>query len=184
MLVTFTPEDEPITPTLESSSGVKNNRSRLYEFAYIDPRKIKAKFPDIKRGDVVTVDIEGYRNENRHIWTGEYLTDLYFDVIDYGTVPPKFTFAEFPDPHYFADSIAHNYLFWVHIIPENITKDDGRVILDVTFDGKEYKFPLEKVIYNITDSIETIYEKLTHHEPGLVALEVIADDNKKCYMVY
>ena len=171
----------------EIPSEVKNNRSRLYEFGSNNANEIKAKFPDIKRGDVVTVDINGYRNENRYIWTGENLIDLYFDVIDYGSIPPEFTFAEFPDPHYFADSINHNYLFWVPIIPENISKDDDRVILDVTFDGKEYKFPLETVDeydeYKITDSVETIYDKLTHHESGVVALEVSADD-EKYYMVY
>lgn len=67
----------------------------------------------ILKGDVFRLDwISGYRNNGKYIWDGTKAVALDYFPDDYGNIPRKFTFPEFPLDH-FINTIDHNHYIWL-----------------------------------------------------------------------
>lgn len=124
------------------------------------------------RGDILnfsdTLDQE-YRNDKRFAYDGEKIISLFFDYIDYGTVPLEFlAFTEFP-PAYFSDSVAHNSVCWVLLTDrvreeiltnvEPYPEDGNKWKSWATIEGKKRQFRL--YCHNPTYSLSN--RKFTHH---------------------
>lgn len=75
-----------------------------------------------ERGDLLKHTFNTYRNDLTYIYDGEEFVDLWYDLDDYGSVPPDFTAEEFP-PDYWVDRIEHNNIIWVKI-PEDAVWED------------------------------------------------------------
>lgn len=73
-----------------------------------------AKDFSIKRGDIVKLQEDGYRNDGVLIWDGEKVRSLQYDIDDYGSVPKEFTYDDsaFSNPYYWSDAVDHNYINW------------------------------------------------------------------------
>lgn len=65
-----------------------------------------------KKGDIIKLCEDGYRNEDTFIWDGSNIMALDNNIDDYGALPSQFTYPEFP-LNYWDNSISHNYIRWV-----------------------------------------------------------------------
>lgn len=76
-----------------------------------------------KRGDIVHFeDFGDYRNDGRFVWNGEELESLYFDYVDYGTIPPSYPVVyEFP-LLYWTGSLNHNYVVYCDLSEELVNQ--------------------------------------------------------------
>jgi hypothetical protein len=78
---------------------------------YIKDKKIK-----IKTGDVIAFQALETRNRNGGVslWNGKKAISLFYDIDDYGSVPPsiKVTKTKF-NPLYWVDTIMHNEIIWL-----------------------------------------------------------------------
>jgi hypothetical protein len=75
-----------------------------------------AKSLDIARGDVVHFGNDDYRNNNKLIFDGEKLQNLYSEIDDYGSVPPTFECGDSPNEFNigeFENIIDHNRFYWL-----------------------------------------------------------------------
>lgn len=74
-----------------------------------------AKGKGAKRGDVVRLEsVPEYRNDGVYIYNGRTVVNLYYDIDDYGSVPPEFTPIEEELPiDYWSECIDHNSIVWV-----------------------------------------------------------------------
>ena len=78
----------------------------------------------ISRGDVVHFGDDDYRNNNKMIYDGVKLQNLWTEVDDYGSVPPTFVCGDDPDDFNigdFEDLIDHNFVNWLS--KKKITRD-------------------------------------------------------------
>ena len=67
----------------------------------------------LQKGDVVRLHLsDGYRNEGSYFWDGTEVIDYEKTVDDYGSVPTRFKFPEFP-LHYFSEVVTHNSYVWI-----------------------------------------------------------------------
>jgi len=98
-----------------------DNEMKLYKYANSKfPNKAYTKTYDPKtlysRGDVVHFGNSDYRNENKMIFDGEKLVDLWTEADDYGSVPPDFVCGDDDgdfDIGDFEDLIEHNSINWL-----------------------------------------------------------------------
>ena len=90
------------------------NHGLIWEFMNSDPslndylRKQNA-----RRGDVIHLEVEGdYRNNGKSMYDGNEIVPLYYEIDDYGSVPPQFkVIDEFPIRYWHTenlDIIDHN----------------------------------------------------------------------------
>jgi len=63
-------------------------------------------------GDIVHLEGHDYRNDGKFIWTGTEIVPLYFNIDEYGSVPPEFKYPEYRFDH-FHGAIDHNYITWL-----------------------------------------------------------------------
>ena len=74
-----------------------------------DPKEV---FPNIKRGDII--NFEGsFRNENKLIFDGSKLIELYTNIDDYGSVPPIFKVGKEFKPNHWLNVIDHNGIIFL-----------------------------------------------------------------------
>jgi hypothetical protein len=67
------------------------------------------------RGDVINFG-GSYRNENKMIFNGEKLEQLYTAIDDYGSVPPHYEAGDGPNDFpigYFEETVDHNFINWL-----------------------------------------------------------------------
>jgi hypothetical protein len=67
----------------------------------------------MSRGDVIHFEGDDYRNANKMTFNGEKLIDLYYDVDDYGSVPPEFKVGKDFQPNHWIDVVDHNSIIWL-----------------------------------------------------------------------
>jgi hypothetical protein len=103
----------------------------------------------LSRGDVVHFGNDSYRNNDKLIFDGEKLIELWTDADDYGSVPPNFVCGDEPgdfDIGDFEDSIDHNTINWLSKQKlkeiELYIKND-KVYGKVTIQGKEWKICID-----------------------------------------
>ena len=83
------------------SSGTINLRKLLTELS------LKS-YPRMRRGDIVELYPDAYRNDAMLIYNGEILEVLSSDIDDYGQVPRTYlALTEFP-PNYWLGAVTHN----------------------------------------------------------------------------
>ncbi len=96
----------------KTSSGFKQGKMKLI-------RILEEKFKSyLKRGDIVTPGI--YRNTGTYISNGKNLIELYYKWDDYGSLPPDFSYPEFPLNYWSTDAIDHNSIRWIDINSSSI----------------------------------------------------------------
>lgn len=95
-----------------------------------------------ERGDLLKHTFNTYRNDLTYIYDGEEFVDLWYDLDDYGSVPPDFTVEEFP-PDYWVDRIEHNNIIWAKI-PEDVVWEN------VTEVPEEVREPFEPPVGRYT----------------------------------
>jgi len=98
---------------------------------------------NLSRGDVVHFGSDSYRNNNKLIFNGEKLEDLWTDVDDYGSVPPTYVCGDNPgefDIGNFEDIIDHNTINWLSKDKlkqiEIFKNKDDEIMGKVTIKGK------------------------------------------------
>jgi hypothetical protein len=69
----------------------------------------------ILRGDIVHFGDDNYRNNNKLIFDGKKLINLYTEIDDYGSVPPEFKVGEEFDPVHWSrnNAITHNSIIFL-----------------------------------------------------------------------
>jgi hypothetical protein len=98
-----------------------DNEMKLYK--YLNSKfsnKVYTKLYDAKtlysRGDVIHFGNDSYRNNNKMIFDGEKLLDLWTEADDYGSVPPNFVCGDEEGDFNigdFEDIIDHNSINWL-----------------------------------------------------------------------
>lgn len=137
-----------------------NQIRKLYEYSNISfPNKNYTKTFNPKsfmtRGDVIHFGNDDYRNNNKMIFDGEKLIDLYTEVDDYGSVPPTFLVGDNEDEFDigdFDDLIDHNSINWLskHKLQEiELFQKKGKIIGSVVIRDKKWFISFE-----IHDDIE------------------------------
>jgi hypothetical protein len=137
-----------------------DNELKLYKYANSKfPNKVYTKTYDPKtmysRGDVVHFGNDDYRNNNKMIFDGEKLVDLWTEADDYGSVPPDFVCGDAEgdfDIGDFEDIIDHNSINWLSkdkLKEVEFYLKDGNIMGKVTIKGKKWKIHFE-----IHDDIE------------------------------
>lgn len=132
--------------------------------------------PGIKHGDVlhsITADNANYRNSGKFMYyqksnnSWDYkVVKLYYEIDDYGSLPPQFTLNDFPDANYFNQSIVHNRIRWIKFDVDDIVEfkpNKGRLVVEIIgADDKTHKY---KLFYDNdeikTKSKEKFYQKLS-----------------------
>jgi hypothetical protein len=104
---------------------------------------------NLSRGDVVHFGNDSYRNNNKLIFDGEKLEELWTDVDDYGSVPPTYVCGDGPDDFDigdFEDIIEHNTINWLSKDKlkeiELFIKND-KIYGKVTIQGKLWKICID-----------------------------------------
>ena len=163
----------------ESNPGPKytwNTATKVYDYS-------NSKFPNknykkiynpasfMSRGDVIHFEGDDYRNNNKLIFDGEKLVNLYSDVDDYGSVPPEFVVGdkeeEF-DIGDFEDLICHNTINWLSKeklkeITFSIDEEKDRVLGAVTIKGTEWKIILDIYYHSVFQNGSTNSKKFKCH---------------------
>jgi hypothetical protein len=101
---------------------VWDSNLKIYKYSNTLPkfqhRNHKATFDPklfMTRGDVINFG-GSYRNENKMIFNGEKLEELYTAIDDYGSVPPSYEAGDGPNDFnigYFEETIDHNFINWL-----------------------------------------------------------------------
>lgn len=99
-------------------------------------KAVRTAIPDIKRGDIIDLEQDGYRNSGKLIWNGEAVESLDYDIDDYGAVPPDYQIVDaatgFNNPYYWSDAVDHNYISWPSIplrqqLLANLSKEPSEI---------------------------------------------------------
>ena len=113
---------EAIVNTNKGPKYTWDENNKVYKYSNTNfPDKNYTKTFDPKslgmsRGDVIHFGNDDYRNNNKLIYDGEKLQELWTDADDYGSVPPTFVCGDEPgdfDIGDFEDCIEHNTLNWL-----------------------------------------------------------------------
>jgi hypothetical protein len=102
----------------------------------------------MKRGDVINFG-GSYRNENKMIFDGQKLLQLYTKIDDYGSVPPNFVCGDLPDEFNIGDFenlIDHNSISWLSkdILKKiELDKKDNDIYGKVSIKGKIWNIYFE-----------------------------------------
>ena len=110
------PKKSPPKPVARTLLG----RSVIYDVIDKRPMAVLKAHPNIRRGDVVHVGDDDYRNMGKYLWDGKKAIELDYTIDDYGALPSSFTLNEFPDPRYFNESIDHNTIRWIQFTEKDI----------------------------------------------------------------
>ena len=125
---------------------------KLYKKIY-DPKSI----PTIKRGDII--NFEGsYRNDNKLIFDGEKLIELYTEIDDYGSVPPKFKVGKEFKPNHWINVIDHNTIIWLEDDILDTIKINNQTGY-VTIFNQEYKIYINNIDQNDDEINQYIIDK-------------------------
>ena len=114
-------KDEWIYEAISTNKFKFDPESQLYKYSNSKyPNKKYNKIFDpksfMKRGDVIHFGNDDYRNNNKMIFDGKKLQNLYTEIDDYGSVPPEFVCGDEPDEFNIGDFeniIDHNSINWL-----------------------------------------------------------------------
>ena len=131
-----------------------NSTTKLYEYSNsLYPNKNYTKTFDPKsfmdRGDVIHFGNDDYRNNNKMIFDGEKLIELYTEIDDYGSVPPQFVVGDNEDEFDigdFEDLIDHNSINWLSkdkLKEIEIYESKGEILGKVTIKKKKWIISFE-----------------------------------------
>jgi hypothetical protein len=100
-----------------------NNETKVYHYSnnkcpnknYKKTYDPLTKYSNLKRGDVIHFGNDDYRNNNKLIFDGIKLIELYTDIDDYGSVPPEFKVGkEFKPTHWIKNyAMDHNTIIFL-----------------------------------------------------------------------
>jgi len=112
---------------------------------------------DLKWGDIIIFDTcAGYRNEGVAIFDGAQIIDLYYELRDYGALPPCFHVIENRVPlNYWKDAIYQTAIVWFNhslVRDECIANIQCDIINDDRYGGST------RVIYTTFTFDDIIYE--------------------------
>ena len=117
----------------------------------------------MKRGDVIHFGNDNYRNNNKLIFNGEKLEQLYTDIDDYGSVPPNYECGDEPTNFNigdFEDIIVHNTINWLSkdkLKEIEIYEKDNKIFGKVTIKGKLWKINIH---LHIDTTFDTGYSRM------------------------
>jgi hypothetical protein len=77
-------------------------------------------FSYIKKGDVLHLCRDRYRNDGTYIYTGKKISLLDFNVDEYGSVPSEYLVNKEYPPKYWSNAICHNNYVWINTKDINI----------------------------------------------------------------
>ena len=90
-----------------------NINNWLQNNGYVDGcQSFETQINKIQRGDLIQLEWLQYRNDGSYLWDGNKVINLCYEYDDYGTVPPEFSFPEFPFT-YFEYRILHNNMVFL-----------------------------------------------------------------------
>jgi len=107
----------------------------------------------MERGDVINFG-GSYRNENKMIFNGRKLVDLYTESDDYGSVPPEFVCGDNDNEFNigdFEDLICHNSINWLSdekINEIKLCEKNNKIIGNVTIKDKNWTICFD--LYSMT----------------------------------
>ena len=131
-----------------------NQETKVYEYSNtLYPNKNYKKTFDPKsfmeRGDIIHFGNDDYRNNNKMIFDGEKLEDLYTEVDDYGSVPPNYVVGDNEGEFNigdFEDVIDHNTINWLSkdkLKEIEVYQKNGDIRGKVVIRGKLWKIDFE-----------------------------------------
>lgn len=134
-----------------------NNETKMYHYSnskcpnknYKKTYDPLTKYPNLKRGDVVHFGNDDYRNNNKLIFDGVKLINLYTAIDDYGSVPPTFKVGKEFKPEHWIVNHAFDYgsiLFLENDLFEQIelNRDQNNYIIGkLHIFNKDYKINIE-----------------------------------------
>ena len=127
---------------------------------------LRQKGVTIRRGDLVTFD-GGYRNDGVMVFDGIKIIDLYYEIDDYGSLPPEFRVIEDGTPiDYWVPSetqpgIDHNTIVWFnHLLVQDqcltnieyVLYQNGWYVIFTTF---VYRNITYRIVYNCSQKIDS-----------------------------
>lgn len=145
--------------------------AEIFPSDYVSMQKITAYLRThplpLKRGDVIKIDPENaYRNDNTYLWDGERVITLFFEIDDYGSLPPSFEITDQNnlEPETYFDHVTHNRIIWLSqaIRDRIIINDDGCGGLKTTVTIKAREWRVKVSEYNseyFPDFPESIQER-------------------------
>jgi hypothetical protein len=146
---------EAIVNTDNGPKYTWDENNKVYKYSNSNfPNKNYTKTFDPKllgmsRGDVIHFGSDSYRNNNKLIYDGIKLQELWTDVDDYGSVPPTFVCGDKPgdfDIGDFEDVIEHNTINWLSkekLKEIEFLKKDDEVYGKVQIKGKVWKICID-----------------------------------------
>jgi hypothetical protein len=163
------------------------NRSRRLQISKNDPVVIKAEYPYIADGDIVhLINGEYNRNKDCFIWFDNKTHKLSDRIDNFGNLPNSITLEDFPDPDYFNNSIAFNYIRWLPIRKNNIIEFvPGKYFLvqiDTEYEQWNYKISLSgydnKNInpYTKYQTKEQFYKSLSYSALDTISISKLKED--------
>lgn len=180
----------PITVATDVSSP--NDLSNALTYLH----EIKA---DLVRGDLILFDSEaGYRNNGVGIFTGTEIIELYYEIDDYGSLPPDFHviednvsigYWEYIDDTDTERGIDHNNIVWFdhtlvrdqcirNIIYTVIEDSKHAVLTSFTFNGQSYRIIYD---YAYTDSVRDDVNNKTYSFKNNAARDKVLHSFKQLF---
>jgi len=130
------------------------------------------------RGDVMNFNGH-YRNENKMIFDGTKLLQLYTKIDDYGSVPPEFVCGDLPGEFNIGDFeklIDHNFINWLSkdtLKNIKIEKVQGQICGKVSIKGKTWQ-----ILFNLDNLNSTEFETNWKGSPDKLSDYVNGEINK------
>lgn len=130
------------------------------------------------RGDVMNFNGH-YRNENKMIFDGTKLIQLYTKIDDYGSVPPEFVCGDLPEEFNIGDFeklIDHNFINWLSkdtLKKIEINKVGNEICGKVSIKGKTWQ-----ILFNLDNLNSTEFETNWKGSPDKLSDYVIGEINK------
>lgn len=128
-----------------------NHETKLYKYdntAKFPNKNYKKTFDPkslgLSRGDVVHFGNDDYRNNNKMIYDGLKLQNLWTECDDYGSLPPTFVCGDGPDDYDigdFEDIINHNTINWLSkekLQEVKISEKNDKIFGTVTIRNKKW----------------------------------------------
>ena len=146
-----------------NNSFTYDSETKMYKYAnpkYPNKKYQKTFNPKefMVRGDVINFD-GNYRNDNKMIFDGTKLLQLYTDIDDYGSVPPEFVCGDLPNEFNIGDFeklIDHNFINWLSkdtLKKIEIDKKDKEIYGKVSIKGKTWS-----ILFNLDNLNSTEFE--------------------------
>ncbi len=130
----------------------------------------------LKKGDVIQLSWEDYKNNGTYFWDGEEVINISLEYDETGNVPEEWNFPEFPIK-YFDKILRWNSICWIDEYFENI------IIKNMTY-GKP-PFQDKKIIYSWfeSDNNDDTFRSVMYFMPDDM-INLITEFSKERYWVF